>query len=77
MKPILILAPAILIAAPAFPSDTSGVMAAINAQNDALNRNDIEASAAVYASQAVIIDEFAPHVWRGSDAFHGWSWSQR
>jgi hypothetical protein len=72
MKSILILAAALLIAAPAHASDSTDIMAAINAQNDALNRNDIKASAAVYAPQAVIIDEFAPHVWQGADAFHGW-----
>ena len=47
------------------------VLAPFHAFVDATNRGDTKAAAAPYARGAVIIDEFAPFMWRGK-AFAGW-----
>jgi hypothetical protein len=72
MKRALFFAAALLLAVPAYASDKTDVMAAINGFNDALNRNDAKTAGEAHAPQAVIIDEFAPHLWQGASAFKDW-----
>lgn len=73
MKHIAFAAALALFAAPAFASDESDVMAAINKMNDAMNKNDSKAAAAYYTGNAAIIDEFAPHYWSGANVFEMWN----
>jgi len=68
----LVAAALILFAGPAFASDATDVVAAANAYNDAMNKNDMAGAAKSYALSATIIDEFAPHVWTGANAFQQW-----
>jgi len=68
----LIFAAALLVAAPAAASDATDIAAAVNASNDALNKNDVAGAAGYYAPEASIIDEFSPHLWTGPKAFAQW-----
>jgi hypothetical protein len=51
------------------------LMAPIQKFIDSFNKGDVAAAAATHASGAdlVIIDEVAPHLWRGAKAFQAWS----
>ncbi len=69
---ILIAVLALLAATPAFASDAADIAVAVNASNDALNKNDVAGAASYYAPSATIIDEFAPHIWSGARAFAQW-----
>jgi ketosteroid isomerase-like protein len=73
MKYIVIAAALALVAMPAFASDDADITAAINKMNDAMNKNDGKAAAAVYTGNAAIIDEFAPHYWNGANVFEMWN----
>jgi ketosteroid isomerase-like protein len=68
----LAFAAALLVAGPAFASDTDDITAAINGYNDSLNKGDFAGAAAYYTVSPAIIDEFAPHAWSGADAFVKW-----
>ena len=72
MKHIFFFAAALLLAMPAHASDASDITAVLNATNDAFNRNDTKTAAEAYMPQAVIIDEFAPHVWQGANTVNDW-----
>ena len=50
-------------------------MATINKFIDSYNKGDVAAAAATHAAAAdlAIIDEVAPHLWRGPQAFQAWS----
>jgi ketosteroid isomerase-like protein len=48
-------------------------MAPIRAYIEAVNRGDARAASGAFASDAVIIDEVAPHVWSGPTALRDWS----
>jgi ketosteroid isomerase-like protein len=50
-----------------------GPAAVINQFIDAYNRGDVAAARATLTDDAFIIDEFAPHAWRGPGAFDAWS----
>jgi len=39
---------------------------------DAFNKGDVAGAKATHASDAVIVDEVAPYVWRGEKAFDTW-----
>ncbi|HEY0105657.1 MAG TPA: nuclear transport factor 2 family protein [Rhizomicrobium sp.] len=69
---ILYVLAALAFAAPALASDKSDIATAVNAYNDTLNRNDLPGAAAFYAPAPSIIDEFAPHLWSGAQAFSQW-----
>src|SRR5690348_11203700 len=68
----IVLAAALLVAAPAYADDASDIAAAVNAYNDTLNKGDLAGAAAYYAPNPVIIDEFTPHIWSGANAFAQW-----
>ena len=57
---------------PAFASDKDDVVAVVQKWADGFNSNDIEASRAVCAPDAVVLDDFPPHVWQGTDACGKW-----
>ncbi len=57
---------------PALASDKDDVMAVVQKWADGFNSNDIEASRAVCAPDAVVLDDFPPHVWQGTDACGEW-----
>lgn len=48
------------------------VMQPINEMVAAINRGDIKSVASQFSDDTVIVDEFAPFVWRGSDAATRW-----
>jgi ketosteroid isomerase-like protein len=48
-------------------------VAALHQFIDSFNKGDLKAAAAAHAPDAVIIDEFPPHVWRGPNAFQAWA----
>lgn len=51
----------------------SGPVAALHQFIDAFNKGDVKTAQAAHASDAVIIDEVPPHVWRGPNAFQAWA----
>ncbi|MEJ1967253.1 MAG: nuclear transport factor 2 family protein [Rhizomicrobium sp.] len=53
-------------------AEADDIVAAVNAYNDALNKNDVPGAAGFYAPSPAIIDEFTPHVWTGAAAFQQW-----
>ncbi|MDB5417742.1 MAG: hypothetical protein JWP50_1161 [Phenylobacterium sp.] len=55
-------------AAPAPPA----LMAPIHQFIDAMNKGDMKAAGAPYASDVSIIDELPPYTWRGAHAFQDW-----
>jgi len=50
-----------------------GPAAAINQFNNAFNRGDLAGAKATLTDDAFIIDEIAPHAWRGPGAFDAWA----
>ena len=56
---------------PAQASDKSDVMAVVQKWADGFNSSDI-ASRAVCTPDAVVLDDFPPHVWQGTDACGKW-----
>jgi ketosteroid isomerase-like protein len=69
-----ILASALVLAAmPALASDKTDVLATVKAYTGAFNKGDSAAVAAFCTPQAVIIDDFAPHVWQGPTACTDWA----
>src|SRR5262249_41504399 len=53
-------------------SDRDDVMATVKQYDEAFNKNDMKAWRALCADNAIIIDDFAPHVWQGADACGDW-----
>jgi ketosteroid isomerase-like protein len=49
------------------------VMAVVHHYSDALDKNDAKAALAACADQAVIVDDFAPHLWTGAGACAKWA----
>jgi len=68
----LIIAAALLIAAPAAASDAHDAMATVRAFVAAIDKGDIPAAAALHVDAPDIIDEFPPYHWSGSGAFAAW-----
>jgi ketosteroid isomerase-like protein len=69
---ILVLA-GLLAAAPALADDKGDALAAAKAYADAFNKADAAAEAALCTGQAVIIDDFPPHIWQGATACADWA----
>jgi len=68
---LLLCAP--LFVAPAFAGDAeTAAMAPVHQFIGDVNKGDMKAAAATFASDASIIDEFAPYHWQGNDAFAQW-----
>lgn len=53
-------------------SDRSDVMAVVQQWVDAFNKGDGKTAASYCAEGALIIDDFAPHVWQGPGACANW-----
>ncbi len=53
-------------------SDKADVVAVVQKWTDSFNSSDLEASRAVCAPDAVVRDDFPPHVWQGPDACGQW-----
>jgi ketosteroid isomerase-like protein len=62
-----------LFAAPAIATDKTDVAAVVHQWVSTFNKNDLSAMAALCTDQAIIIDDFAPHVWQGAGACSKWS----
>ena len=75
-RSILVLVGAItvapLFAIAATASDEANVMATVNQYNEAFNKNDAMKAQAACAPQAIILDDFPPHVWQGATACSEW-----
>ena len=66
----IVLAP--MFAPTAAASDEADVMATVNQYNTAFNKGDAKMALATCAAQAVIIDDFPPHVWQGATTCSDW-----
>jgi hypothetical protein len=60
-------------AAPAGAAPDGELVAPVRTFIDSFNRGDGAAAAATHASDVTIIDEVAPYLWRGPQAFQTWS----
>ena len=58
-------------ATPAFGSDKGDVLAVVNRYSDYFSKNDVKA-VSLCTDHAIIIDDFAPHVWQGEKACADW-----
>src|SRR5215469_13359795 len=63
---------AVFVAAPAFASDKTDVLASIHMFIDNMNKGDMKTAGAAYAPQSSILDEFPPHAWQGATTFADW-----
>jgi ketosteroid isomerase-like protein len=70
---VLTLSTAALLAAPAATTDQADVVAAVKQFVVAFNAGDTTAMAAACTPNVVIIDEFPPHVWSGTNACMAWA----
>jgi ketosteroid isomerase-like protein len=61
-----------LACAPAAFANDAGVDATIKAFAAAFNKGDMKAAKALHTAAPLIVDEVAPHVWSGPNAFDGW-----
>jgi ketosteroid isomerase-like protein len=59
--------------AQAATSDQKAVMATVNRFADGINKGDMKLNVATCASPAIVIDDFAPHVWSGPTACADWA----
>lgn len=71
---VLFAALAPLVAGPAVASDNYDVLATVKQYDQAFNNGDMKAWNGLCTDKAVIIDDFAPHVWQGATACGDW-WS--
>lgn len=71
---VAVAALAPLVAGPAVASDNDDVMATVKHYDQAFNKSDMKAWNGLCTDSAVIIDDFAPHVWQGATACGDW-WS--
>jgi ketosteroid isomerase-like protein len=53
-------------------SDKTDAMAVVHKWVDSFNKGDGKAGSSYCADGAVIIDDFAPHIWQGSGACASW-----
>jgi ketosteroid isomerase-like protein len=73
MRAALVVLAGVLAATPALASDESDVLATLKAYSDAFNKGDTAAASALCAGQAVVIDDFPPHMWQGASACADWA----
>jgi ketosteroid isomerase-like protein len=66
------LATSLLVAAPASAGPAEDATATVTTWLDKFNAGDVAAFHAAHASNAVIVDEFSPHLWTGPDASKRW-----
>ena len=67
-----VIALAVFACGAASASDKSDAMAVVHKWADAFNKGDAKTGASYCADGALIIDDFAPHVWQGSGACASW-----
>jgi hypothetical protein len=60
------------VAAPAAASDQADAYAAVKKFDDSFNKGDTKTALAICVDQAIIIDDFAPHVWSGGQGCGPW-----
>jgi len=73
---VLLAAGSIMFAstpASAATSEQKAVMAIVKQFADGINKGDMKLTIAACASTAIIIDDFAPHVWSGPTACADWA----
>jgi ketosteroid isomerase-like protein len=63
---------AVFTCGPASASDTTDAMAVVHKWVDAFNKGDGKTGSSYCADGAIVIDDFAPHVWQGSGACASW-----
>ena len=61
-----------LVCAPVAYAGDAGVEATIKQFATAFNKGDMKAAKALHTAAPVIVDEVAPHLWSGGNAFDGW-----
>jgi ketosteroid isomerase-like protein len=66
------VAVSMLACATASASDKSDVMGVVHQWVESFNKGDGKAAASFCADGALIIDDFAPHVWQGPGACASW-----
>ena len=54
-------------------SEEAAVAATIQQYNDDFNKGDAKSATALCTEHAVIIDDFAPHLWQGATTCQDWS----
>lgn len=69
---MIFLVATVAIATPAASGPAEDATAAVTAWLDKFNAGDVNAFKAAHAPNAMIVDEFEPHVWTGSDAPQRW-----
>lgn len=60
------------MASPVYASDETDLMAAVNRYDNGFNTGDSKVIVGMCSSRAVIIDEFPPYVWQGTNACKNW-----
>lgn len=70
---LVVAAGSLFAAVPGNASDQTDLVAAVKAYDAAFNKGDMKTANAMCAPNAVIIDDFAPHVWQGADACGDWT----
>ena len=74
MKKIILALIAVVLVVPAMAANTADVTTPIHQFIDGFNTGDVKSAYAAYASgDIVIVDEFAPHIWRGAHAAQDWA----
>ena len=71
-KIAVVMAVAVFALGAANASDRTDAMAVVHNWVDAFNKGDGKTSASYCADGALIIDDFAPHVWHGPGACASW-----
>jgi len=67
-----VIAVAVLASGVASASDRTDAMAVVHKWVDAFNKGDGKTGSSFCVDGALIIDDFAPHVWQGSGACASW-----
>jgi ketosteroid isomerase-like protein len=69
---MIFLALTVAVCVPANAGPAEDATATVTTWMDKFNAGDMDAFSAGHAQNAVIVDEFAPHVWTGADAPKRW-----
>src|SRR5450759_4992685 len=67
-----VIAVAVFASGAASASDKTDAMAVVHKWVDSFNKGDGRTGSSYCADGALIIDDFAPHVWQGSGACASW-----
>lgn len=75
MKPVILgFAAALALSSAAYAlTGESPLMPPLHQFLDGFNKGDMAAAAAAHGADVVIVDEVAPHIWRGPKAFEAWA----